>query len=204
MLLVPLGLVLGLKATTPTATPARAWWAVLGCYAVAKLFEIADQRLFASLGGLSGHTLKHLVAAAGAAWLLRAVVRRRRGRSAPVVGVDLDVVVAQVAGPDRRRVRPAVQVDADRDLALLHHALAVFLAIGRAAAAAFDDMDVVEEEIDPGLVEVVDAGVADRRQDPAEVRIAGEERRLDQRRMADRVGDLAALVDAARRLRRGW
>ena len=75
MLLVPLGLGLGLKATTPTATPARAWWAVLGCYAAAKLFEMADRAVFVSLGGLSGHTLKHLVAAAGAAWLLRAVVR---------------------------------------------------------------------------------------------------------------------------------
>ncbi|MEO5882153.1 MAG: hypothetical protein ABIQ06_07020 [Caldimonas sp.] len=75
MLLVPLGLGLGLAATTPTATPARAWWAVLGCYAAAKLFELADRPVFAVLGGLSGHTLKHLAAAAGAAWLLHAVVR---------------------------------------------------------------------------------------------------------------------------------
>ena len=75
MLLVPLGLGLGLKAMTPAATPARAWWAVLGCYVLAKLFEIADQPVFDALGGgLSGHTLKHLLAAAGAAWLLRAVV----------------------------------------------------------------------------------------------------------------------------------
>ena len=75
MLLVPLGLGLGLAATTPTATPVRAWWAVLGCYAAAKLFEVADHGVLASLGVLSGHTLKHLAAAAGAAWLLGAVVR---------------------------------------------------------------------------------------------------------------------------------
>ena len=74
MLLVPLGLSLGLRATTPAATPARAWWTVLGCYVLAKLFEVADQPLFAALGGLSGHTLKHLAAAAGAGLLLRAVV----------------------------------------------------------------------------------------------------------------------------------
>jgi hypothetical protein len=80
MLLVPLGLLLGLAPTTPAATPAGAWWAVLGCYFLAKLFEIADQPVFAALGGLSGHTLKHLVAATGAAWLLREVVRTQTAR----------------------------------------------------------------------------------------------------------------------------
>ena len=75
MLLVPLGLGLRLPATTPVAAPSRAWWTVLACYAAAKVLEMADHAVFASLGGLSGHTLKHLVAAAGAAWLLRAVVR---------------------------------------------------------------------------------------------------------------------------------
>ena len=75
MLLVPLGLALRLPATTPAATPAGAWWAVLACYAAAKLLELADQGIYVALGGLSGHSLKHLAAAAGAAWLLRAVVR---------------------------------------------------------------------------------------------------------------------------------
>ena len=75
MLLVPLGLVLRLPATTPVATPAGAWWAVLACYAAAKLLEMADHGVFDALAGLSGHTLKHLFAAAGAALLLRAVVR---------------------------------------------------------------------------------------------------------------------------------
>ena len=72
MLLVPLGLGLRLAPTTPTATPASAWWAVLALYAAAKLVELADQPIYAALGGLSGHTLKHLFAAAGAAWLLGA------------------------------------------------------------------------------------------------------------------------------------
>ncbi len=75
MLLVPLGLGLRLAPTTPVAAPARVWWAVLTCYAAAKLLEAADHGVFAALGGLSGHTLKHLAAAAGAAWLLRGVVR---------------------------------------------------------------------------------------------------------------------------------
>jgi hypothetical protein len=59
-----------------------------------------------------------------------------------------------------------MQADPDRDLALLHHPLPVLLAVRRAPAAALDDVDVVEEEVDPGLVEVGDAGVADRGEDP--------------------------------------
>ena len=65
----------GVQTCALPISPARAWWAVLGCYAAAKLLETADRPVFASLAGLSGHTLKHLVAAAGAAWLLHAVVR---------------------------------------------------------------------------------------------------------------------------------
>jgi hypothetical protein len=80
MVLVPLGLGLRLAPTTPTATPASAWWGVLACYAAAKLVELADQPIYAALGGLSGHTLKHLFAAAGAAWLLGAAVAAQTAR----------------------------------------------------------------------------------------------------------------------------
>jgi hypothetical protein len=37
---------------------------------------------------------------------------------------------------------------------LPHHALAVLLAVARPPAAALDDVDVVEEEVDARLVEV--------------------------------------------------
>src|SRR5512146_3305772 len=46
-------------------------------------------------------------------------------RSGPVVGVDADVVVREVAGPHGGAGGAAVQVDAHGDLASLHHALAV-------------------------------------------------------------------------------
>ena len=52
----------------------------------------------------------------------------------------------------------------------------------------------VEEEVDLRLVEVGDAGVAHRREDAAEVRIAGEERRLDQRRVGDAERDAVRAV----------
>ena len=83
MLLIPAGLLLGRGAGAPAATPASAWWAVLGLYAAAKLAEAADHAVLAATGFVSGHTLKHLLAAAGAAWLLAAAARAARagGRS---------------------------------------------------------------------------------------------------------------------------
>lgn len=80
MPLVPLGLWLRLPATSPTATPASAWWTVLACYAAAKAMEMADTTVFVAIAAISGHTLKHLLAAAGAAWLLRAVVQAHEPR----------------------------------------------------------------------------------------------------------------------------
>lgn len=45
--------------------------AVVGWYGLAKLFEALDAWIFALGGLVSGHTLKHLAAAAAGAWLLR-------------------------------------------------------------------------------------------------------------------------------------
>lgn len=45
--------------------------AVVGWYTLAKVFEALDAWIFALGGIASGHTLKHLAAAAAAAWLLR-------------------------------------------------------------------------------------------------------------------------------------
>lgn len=82
-LLVPAALWLGLAPAFEEDTPASAWWALLGFYAAAKLMEMADRTVFdASITFVSGHTLKHLLAAAGAAWLLGAATRARDGRAA--------------------------------------------------------------------------------------------------------------------------
>ncbi|MEQ1807025.1 MAG: hypothetical protein ABL900_16730 [Burkholderiaceae bacterium] len=76
MLLVPLAIVLKLPARQSACTPASAWWAVLGLYAAAKGMEVADHAVLGATGWVSGHTLKHLLAAAAAAWIVRAVVTR--------------------------------------------------------------------------------------------------------------------------------
>ena len=78
MLLVPLTLLLRLPALHPACTPAHAWWAVLGLYAAAKVAEVADHAVLGATGFVSGHTLKHLLAAAAAGWIVAAVTRRQR------------------------------------------------------------------------------------------------------------------------------
>jgi len=55
------------------------WWAI-GCYGASKLTEYFDAGIFALGGIVSGHTLKHLLAGAGAAFILRWVVRSPRLR----------------------------------------------------------------------------------------------------------------------------
>ena len=79
MLLVATALALKLPARKPAAVPNRAWWAALGLYATAKALEVADHAVLDTLGFMSGHTLKHLLAAAAGLCLVRAVVRAGAG-----------------------------------------------------------------------------------------------------------------------------
>lgn len=72
MLLVVAGLLLRLPALDAQAVPASAWWITLGFYAAAKAFELADHGVLQAVGVVSGHTLKHLLAAAAAGWIVRA------------------------------------------------------------------------------------------------------------------------------------
>jgi hypothetical protein len=71
MLLVPAALALRLAPTAPGAVAGRDWLIVLSLYALAKGMETADQAVLDTLVVVSGHTLKHLLAAAAAGWLLR-------------------------------------------------------------------------------------------------------------------------------------
>ncbi len=48
----------------------------IGCYVLAKGAELADHQVFAALGTMSGHTLKHLLAALGTAIVTWLVTRR--------------------------------------------------------------------------------------------------------------------------------
>jgi hypothetical protein len=52
------------------------WMIALGLYALSKAFEVSDAAVLDAVG-VSGHTLKHLFAAAGIGWLARMLWRRR-------------------------------------------------------------------------------------------------------------------------------
>ena len=56
----------------------RYMWAIVGTYAAAKLAEVLDGQLFQWLPGLSGHSLKHLIASAGGVLLFIALLKRKR------------------------------------------------------------------------------------------------------------------------------
>ena len=62
-----------------------------GWYLLAKVTEWLDVRIFAWLGHtVSGHTIKHLAAAAGSAWLFRMLLKRRAVVEAPP-GLPVDL-----------------------------------------------------------------------------------------------------------------
>ncbi len=50
---------------------------VVGCYILAKLLELLDQPIFDAEHLISGHTMKHLAAAAAGYWILRSLQRRK-------------------------------------------------------------------------------------------------------------------------------
>ena len=77
MLLVPVALALRLPPTQDRVVSGRDWCIVLSLYALAKLLENADHAVMGAVSLLSGHTLKHLVAAAAAGWMVWAVAGRR-------------------------------------------------------------------------------------------------------------------------------
>ncbi len=73
MLLIPV-IVL---AYPPALRPTGYVWALVAAYAIAKLFELLDGQVLSTTGLVSGHALKHLVAAAGMLVFLIGLFRRR-------------------------------------------------------------------------------------------------------------------------------
>ncbi len=55
----------------PATIPRRAIWLAMGFYALAKLAEWLDGPVLEATGWISGHSLKHLLAALAVVWLIR-------------------------------------------------------------------------------------------------------------------------------------
>lgn len=62
----------------PRDTESPYFWGVVACYGLAKLCELLDPQILKLTGIVSGHSLKHLLAAAGS-WLVLRMLRRRAG-----------------------------------------------------------------------------------------------------------------------------
>ncbi len=73
MLLIPFILLL----YRPAIGSAKYFWAMLGFYVLSKIVEFFDMAIFAAGGAISGHSLKHLFAAAATAMVLLGLMRRR-------------------------------------------------------------------------------------------------------------------------------
>jgi hypothetical protein len=72
------GLVLLLALFMPSKYTRKWDFAVVaGCYVVAKILEMSDKMIFSLGHVISGHTLKHLVAAGAGYWILRMLEHRR-------------------------------------------------------------------------------------------------------------------------------
>ena len=57
------------------------WHGAIALYLLAKVLEMRDLQVFEAIGLVSGHTLKHLLAAAAALWLARQLGKRAAGGS---------------------------------------------------------------------------------------------------------------------------
>lgn len=62
----------------------------LGIYGLAKLFEVTDRIIYGWVGIVSGHTLKHVVAAISTYWILRMIKLRKPNPSLNLIPADKD------------------------------------------------------------------------------------------------------------------
>ncbi len=62
-------------------THSEGYWGILICYAIAKIFELYDHEVFQTLACISGHSIKHMVAAIGAWYVLQMLKKRKLNSS---------------------------------------------------------------------------------------------------------------------------
>src|SRR6185312_2709635 len=110
--------------------------------------------------------------------------------SAPVVGIDLDVAMGEVAGPHRGLAPSDADIDRNRDLAPFHVARDRRLVIALDALALVADGDAADGDAQLVAIGLL-AALGDGGGDAPPIGIRAGERRLDQRRIGDREADAA-------------
>ena len=78
LLLIPLILIF----RSPVIGAPRYYWMMLLCYVLAKIAEFLDAGIFGIGGVISGHSLKHVLAAIAAAFVLYGLLQRRQPATA--------------------------------------------------------------------------------------------------------------------------
>ena len=104
-----------------------------------------------------------------------------------VVGVDTDVFVGQIRGPELAGAGSLVKIDADGELGLLDVGVGRGFVEVDCATAIAADREVAEGDVDALGVDLR-AGVADGCHQASPVRIATGPRRFDEWRVRDRFG----------------
>src|SRR5690606_40085063 len=85
--------------------------------------------------------------------------RFSRDWSSDVCSSDLDVIVAQIAGPHGLGGCAATQPDAHQNFCLLHHPLPVFLAVLRVPPTCADHVHVTQVQLDACRIEIGDTEI---------------------------------------------
>lgn len=98
--------VLVLLLTRPHYTRQVRWAEAIACYGVAKLLETFDPQVYAATG-VSGHSLKHVAAAAGGWFVLRMFMERRTVNHEGHEGAGKQEAESQVHSPEQVLRGPA-------------------------------------------------------------------------------------------------
>src|SRR5215469_10387764 len=106
-------------------------------------------------------------------------------QSAPVAAIDVNVAVSEITGPHRRLACTHADIDSNVDLAALHVVGDGPFAIAGDGTAPGGNLDTADGDPQAGPVGFF-PGPPDRHYDAPPVGIAGGERGLDERRVADR------------------
>src|SRR3569833_3940964 len=94
-------------------------------------------------------------------------------RSRSVAGINADIIMRKIAGPDGSGCRSARQFYAYCDITLLHHALTIILLVIGIASAVLRHPDIIQKQVEHADIEVHHSSITDGREDTPPIRGGG-------------------------------